>query len=273
LAAYAAGVPRILHTVHGWSFNDFMPGLQRRLLVFLEKFLACFTGTLVCVAKSCCDKGLLLGIGRPGQYRVIRAAVDLEPWRAFRGKTSASRRALGLPASVPVVGTLANCKPQKNPMDFVKVAARVAALIPKAHFVYIGDGPLRQPAQEMAFHLGLARQVHFLGWRKNAAQLAAGFDVFLLTSLWEGLPCVFPQALSLGLPVVATGVDGAAEIIREGENGFLCQPKDVSGLADRVVLLLKNSSLRKKMGRNAAKSVGKEWEIEDMVKKTEEEYG
>lgn len=272
LAAYAAGVEAVVHTVHGWSFHDFMGRLSRRAFIGLEKFLASFTGCLVCVARSVKDKGLLNGIGRPGQYAVIRAAVDLKSWKAAGKNPGKTRQAFGLPRGCLLVGSIANCKPQKNPEDFVRTAALVLKRVPKARFLYLGDGPLKQRAKDEAFRLGVGKQVLFPGWQKQVEALSGGFDVFLLTSLWEGLPCVFPQVLSQGVPVVATNVDGAPEIIREGVNGFLCQPKDVEALADRVILLLKNPALRRRMGRQAAKSVGKEWDVRDMVERTEELY-
>jgi glycosyltransferase involved in cell wall biosynthesis len=272
LAAWAAGVETVVHTVHGWSFNDFMGPFSRGLYVLLERFAATVTDRLVCVAQSVIDKGLLNRIGGPGQYALIRAAVDLKSWRAAGKNAAKARRVLGLPRGCALVGTMANCKPQKNPLDFVRVAAKVIARAPKTHFVYLGDGPLKSKALDEAFRLGIAKQVRFPGWQENAANLSAGFDVFLLTSLWEGLPCVFPQVMCQGVPVVATAVDGASEIVREGQNGFLCQPKDVDALADRVVLLLKDKSLCRKMSLAAARSVGREWDIPDMVEKTEKLY-
>jgi glycosyltransferase involved in cell wall biosynthesis len=218
------------------------------------------------------DQGLLNRIGRPEQYALVRAAVDLKAWRAQARDQKAIQRVLRLPLGSLLVGCIANCKPQKNPLDFVRVAARVIARVPRARFVYLGDGPLKEKAKETAFFLGLKAQVHFPGWQEKASLLSAGFDVFLLTSLWEGLPCVFPQVLSQGVPVVATGVDGAPEIIKEGFNGFLCQPRDVDALADRVVLLLKNPALRRRMGQAAKKSVGREWDVADMVEKTAKLY-
>src|SRR5690606_1451063 len=103
-----------------------------------------------------------------------------------------------------IVGCIANAKAQKCPEDFVKTAAAVSKKHSKAHFVYIGDGPRRPSALALAAFLGIADRVHFIGWKAEPQIYAAGFDVFLLTSLWEGLPCVFAQVMSLGLPIVAT---------------------------------------------------------------------
>lgn len=271
LAAFAARVPRVLHTVHGWSFNDFQREPAFRAFVILERLLAPLTDVLAVVAVSLREKGLLQRIGRPHQYALLRAAVDLDAWR----RTPRSRRALQAQVKglrPKVVGVIANLKPQKAPLDFVRIAAQVCAKAKDVDFVYVGDGPLRAEAQALAASLGAAKRVHLLGWQRDPRALAAGFDVFLLPSLYEGLPCVFPQALSLGLPVVASQVDGAAEIVREGANGYLCQPRDIDAFADRVLALLQDAALRKRLAAAAKRSVGPEFGFADMAAQTQRLY-
>jgi glycosyltransferase involved in cell wall biosynthesis len=263
LAAWAAGVPKIVHTVHGWSFHDQMPNPTRWFYILLERMLAKLTDTLCVVAHSCKDKGLLNGIGQPGQYRPLRAGIDLEAWQNARLS----------PHQGVVVGCIANCKPQKNPLDFVRVAHEAIKLAPQASFVYAGDGPLRGEAQALAESLGIAGRVKFSGWVSDPLALASSFDIFLLCSLWEGLPCVFPQMLALGIPVVATQVDGASEIIREGVNGYLCQGGDIAALADRVAALANDTSLRTRLGAAAKSGVPAEFGLEDMVLKAATIYG
>ena len=257
VAAWAAGVPVIVHTVHGWSFYDPQKNPARWAFIQLEKLLAHITTRLAVVAESCRDKGLLNGIGQPAQYQLLRAAVDLKAWSS----TPAARQGR-------TIGCIANCKEQKNPLDFVRVAAKVLAAVPEAKFVYVGDGPLRAEAEALAASQGVAEHVRFMGWVEDPRAVAASFDLFLLTSLWEGLPCVFPQVLSMGIPVVATGVDGAPEIIREGLNGYLCQPGDIDGLADRLVSILKKPELSARLSAQAKGSVGSEYGFEDMVQRT-----
>jgi glycosyltransferase involved in cell wall biosynthesis len=261
LAAWTAGVPSVLHTVHGWSFNDRMRNPLRWIYIHLERVLALLSDALCVVALSCRDKGLFNGVGRPRQYRLLRAGVDLEAWRAL------------LPTAHEglVVGCIANCKEQKNPLDFVRVAALALKREPELQFVYLGDGPLRKEAEALAQSLGVADHVNFKGWVEDPKELARGFDLFLLSSLWEGLPCVFAQVLSMGIPVVATDVDGASEIIHEGINGYLCQAGDVEALADRVSVLASDAGLRSRMS-GAAKNVDPEFDFQDMIKKTEAIY-
>ena len=278
VAAWLARVGRIVHTVHGWSFNDEQSGALFSFYRSWERWLARITDILAVVAQSCRDKGLLNGVGRADQYALLRAAVDLPAWAAVKRSRGAALAALrqgprplrGAPKFI--VGCIANCKAQKNPLDFVRVAARVLKQVPGAAFVYVGDGPLRPEAEALAKELGLGSRVRFIGWHKDPRALAVGFDVFLLTSLYEGLPCVFPQVLVQGTPVVATGVDGAAEIVREGVNGYLCQPRDVEALAERVIAILMDGPLRRRLGAAAKRSVSAEFAFDDMVGRTASLY-
>lgn len=260
-AAWIAGVPFIAHTVHGWSFNDFMKNPLRAAYIVLERRLATFTDALCVVALSCKDKGLFNRVGEASQYRLLRAAVNLQAW-----KNTPRTLHQGV-----VVGCIANCKDQKNPLDFVRVAAETLRLAPGCRFIYIGDGPLKPNAEALALNLGVADKVKFRGWAEDPKEAASEFDIFLLTSLWEGLPCVFPQVLSMGIPVVATNVDGAPEIIREGVNGYLCQPGDVPALADRVAALVEDGALRALLG-GAAKNVGPEFDFPGMISETAKIY-
>jgi len=267
LAAFLARTPKVLHTVHGWSFNDFQSGPAFTGLVLLERRLARISDHLLVVAASLRDKGLLLGVGRADRYTIVRAAVDLPAW----SRTPRSRAALKkqVPKLRPkVVGVIANLKHQKAPLDFVRIAALVCRRRRDVDFVYVGDGPLRAEAEALALSLGVRERLHFLGWQRSPRGLAAGFDVFLLPSLHEGLPCVFPQVLSLGVPVVASQVDGAAEIVKEGVNGFLCQPRDCGAFADRVGTLLDRPALRRRLSAAAKRSVGQDFSYPAMLEKS-----
>lgn len=271
LAGFVTRVPRRIHTVHGWSFNDFQREPAFRFFVWVERLLAPLTHVLAVVAVSLREKGLLQGIGRPHQYALLRAGVDLRAW----SKARHDRRALK--ALLPtlrkrVVGVVANLKPQKAPLDLVRVAAKVCARRKDVDFVYIGDGPLADEARALAKALGVGSRVRLLGWQREPARLAAGFDVFLLPSLFEGLPCVYPQALAAGIPVVGTQVDGASEIVREGVNGYLCQPHDIDALADRVGALLDDAPLRKRLAAAAPASVGHDFGLDAMLRRTAQLY-
>jgi glycosyltransferase involved in cell wall biosynthesis len=125
----------------------------------------------------------------------------------------------------------------------------VAAERPGVHFVLVGDGPLRADVEAQVGALGLAGRVRLTGLRRDVPALMHSFDVFVLSSLWEGLPRVLPQAMAAGLPIVATAVDGNAEVVTDGVNGFLTAPGDPDAMATAVVRLLDAPSLARRMGQ------------------------
>ena len=170
-----------------------------------------------------------------------------------------------------VVGMVACFKPQKNPLDFVRMAALVKEKCPGTRFILVGDGELRPDIEKLIEEKGLKNDVILTGWRYDVAKLLYAFDVFVLTSLFEGLPRVLPQAMCAKLPLVATAVDGSREAVKHGENGFLVKPKDPVEMAARICELFADAELRKRMGA-AGYAKASEWNQDEMVKKIEVVY-
>jgi glycosyltransferase involved in cell wall biosynthesis len=161
-------------------------------------------------------------------------------------------------------------KPQKAPRDFVDVAARVCARLPKTRFVLIGDGDLRAAVEDHIRSANLAARVRIVGWRRDIPAVMRALDAFLLTSHWEGLARVLLEARAARVPVVATRVGGTAEAIVDGRHGRLCERGDVSGLADRLCEILSDAALREKM-RNGGE-LPAEFDIHEMLAQCERLY-
>lgn len=272
LAARLAGVPVIIHSIHGFGFTRYQSAPVRRALIALECLAAKVTSRFFAVSEANRRLGVELGLFPESRCAVIRSGVDVEAIRKLGVDTTAKKRELGLEPGRPVVGMVAPMKPQKAPLDFVRVAARVAARRPEAQFLFVGDGELREAMEAEIARLDLAKSFRLAGWRRDVPAVMRCLDVFVLTSLWEGLPRVYLEAMACGVPVVGTRVDGAAEVVQDGVNGYLLAPGDVQGMADRVTALLANPTLAADMGRHGA-SLPPEFDIHDMVRRQEEEYG
>lgn len=272
LAAKLAGVPVIVHTVHGWSFHDHMPTWRKTLYVTLEKFAAVLTDAMIVVAAPDIDKGLREGIGKPGDYHIIRSAIPLDEFDPARVDPQAVRRELGIPLDAPVLGNVGRFSPQKNPLDWVGVAARVARELPECHFLLVGDGPLRPEVEAALAEFGIADRTILTGLRRDVPNLLAAMDVFLLTSLWEGLPRVIPQSLAMRVPVVANRADGTVEAITHGETGYLCAPGDLDVLAAHCLELLRDPVARHVMGERGREFALREFDVHAMVRDIETLY-
>lgn len=138
------------------------------------------------------------------------------------------------------VGTAVVLSEQKGLTHLISAAEQLHQRHPDIRFVIAGDGPLRQQLEQQAADAGLEQCLHFMGYQTNIPAIAAAFDVYVLPSLWEGLPLSLIEALALGKPVIASDVGGNAEIILDGENGFIVAAKDQQGLADRIGQLYEN---------------------------------
>jgi len=267
-AARAAGADAIVHSIHGFGFHDGQSRPMRALYVGLERMASRWTDVFVAVSEENIRTGENAGILTRDRCRLIRSGFDTS--RFLAGSRGEGRKILGIPEGVPVVGTVAVFKPQKAPLDFVETARRVAAEIPGSRFVMIGDGELRNEAERVVAGAGLSGRFSFPGWRPEIPDLMAAFDVFLLTSRWEGLPKVVPQALIAGCPVVATAVDGTREIVDPGMDGVLAPPGDVDALARGVADILAGR-LRLDAARKRDRLV-REFDQDEMVRAQERLY-
>jgi len=264
-AAVLAGVPVILHTVHGWSFNGTQPAWLRRIYVTLERVAARFTDRLIVVSSRNRDCGLANGIGREDQYDVIHSGIDIERFRRSPRDRELVRRELGIEPGQILVGTVACLKPQKAPLDFVRAAAEAHSRDGRLRFILVGGGELASQTEELVRALGLSGIVNLLGWRHDVVELLHAMDVFLLTSLFEGLPRAVLQAMAAGVPVIATAVDGTPEVVRDRETGLLVPPARPEEAARGVLELVANDELRRRCIRQARRALGTRFDVHRMV--------
>jgi len=271
-AARLAGVPVIFHTAHGFGFHDFQRPLVKRFYVWLERATARITTKLVVVSYANAQKGTQHGIFKKGDWVLCRDAIAVDEFLK-PGPRKTRLRDWGVPEDRTVVGMVACFKPQKAPVDFVDLAARVLATRKDVHFVMAGDGELRPQVEARIRELGIRSHVTLLGWQRedDMPEVYRNLDVVVLTSLWEGLPCVFSEAMAAGLPIVATNVDGAREAVIDGDSGFLHEPHDMAGMSCSVLKLVADPELRLAMGRRG-KSRVMEFDISTSVENLESAY-
>lgn len=254
IAAKKAGVPVIVHTVHGWGLQEGMNPFKKWVYVMLERYCAGFTDKLIVVSKFNIDKGLKHKIGSMKQYQVIYSGIPINKFSRKINKTK-KRKELGLDDN-PVVCMVGRLDKQKNPTDFIKAASIVSREIPDAQFIIVGGGPLESRCRNLIKQLGL-ENIHILGFRDDVAEILQISDIFVLTSLWEGLPRLFPESMAAKKPIVATNVDGAPEAIKNGRNGFIVQTHKPKLIAEKVLYLLNNPAKAKDLGKEGLKMVEK----------------
>lgn len=270
-AARRAGIPVILHSIHGFGFTPGQSPLKRWFYKSAERITSRVTDHFIAVSDSNRKDGVRYGLFNPGRCTVIRSGFDLDRFRKAEAIEVELARNPGIEPGTPLVLMVACLKPQKAPLDFIKVAACVYREMPEIRFLLAGDGELKDHLIAKVRKSGLEGIFFHLGWRDDVPQLMKTSRIVVLTSLWEGLPRVIPQAKAAGRPVVATAVDGSVEAIRDGVDGYLCQPGDVSAVARRVIHLLKNPEEAARMGLKGSETV-QEWNQDAMVRQQEELY-
>ncbi|HWG63100.1 MAG TPA: glycosyltransferase [Streptosporangiaceae bacterium] len=259
LAARRAGVPRIVHTYHGFPFHDFQAAARRQMYVQIERYLGQFTDLAMCVGSGVAVEAVRRELIPPHRVTTIGVVADgadplvagkSAPTPADRGR---ARAALGLPPGGTVVGMVGRLTYQKAPQDFL--AALEALGRPEVTGVWVGDGELAGEVRRLADKKAGVRLV-LAGERADVSSLLPAFDVFALPSRYEGLPTVVVEAMACGVPVVATAVNAVADVVIPGETGLLVPPARPERMAEAIGFLLDSPADAARMAAAARSRLG-----------------
>ena len=171
-----------------------------------------------------------------------------------------------------LVGTVARLQPEKGIESFLNAAARIAPLFPMARFVIVGDGPLREELAALAEDLGLGDRLHFLGFRPDASAVMGSLDVLVVPSLTEGSPLVTLEAMSAGIPIIASAVGGIPDQVLHGRDGLLVPPGDPGAIAEALISLLRDSARARRLGEAGRRRAASLYSHETMVQQIEAVY-
>jgi glycosyltransferase involved in cell wall biosynthesis len=276
IAARAAGTPIIVHTLHSLVFGEHESALKNGLYIRLKRLCAPMTHKIISVCDATKDGAIARGIGKPEQHLTIFSGFDTRPFLRIRDELSAveAKRRLGLSPEHLVVGKVARLFPHKGHDHFMEAAKLIAAREPRARFLLVGDGILRESLESQARDFGIRDRFVFVGLVKPDAvpALVQAMDVAVHTSIREGIARVIPQAAAVGKPVVAFRMDGAPEVIRDGETGFLAAPCDARDVAERVLEIIDDEPRRQAMGEGGRKFVAVNFPVEVMVSRINDVY-
>ncbi len=266
LAARRAGVPVIIHGIHGPSFGPFQGFWANQLFLGAERWAGRMTTHFITVAQAMADQYLAAGIGSPNQYTRIFSGFNLEPFLTA-SPDPALRQRWGIEPDDMVVGKIARLFKLKGHDDLFAAAPDLVQACPRIKFLLVGDGAWRKRFEELARASGLTRHFIFTGLvpPEEVPPLVGIMDILVHLSRREGLARALPQALAAGRPVIAYDCDGAREICRDGETGFLVTPGDRAGLQRRVLELACDASQRARLGNRGRDLVRAEFGVEQMV--------
>jgi glycosyltransferase involved in cell wall biosynthesis len=219
----------------------------------------------ICASEAI--RQLLLGDGIPPQRAVtVHEGIDLG--RVAAAAPAALHEELWLPHGAPIVGNVAALVPHKGQRHLVDAAALVVRRVPDARFVIAGEGELRGALEQQIKHHGLEKHVLLAGFRPDILSLHKAFDIFVMSSVTEGLGTSLLDAMACGRSVVATRAGGIPEVVQDGVTGLLVPPRDHEAMADAIVKLLKDEELRKAMGAEGRALANTRFNADRMVQDT-----
>ncbi len=267
-AAKMAGVKLIIHTIHGFPFHKYQNFFSFYIYLILEKIAAKFCHKLIAVGEDVMNYGLRYKVGGKKQYLIIRAGIDTNLFKKAKVNRKEYLKKYGINHKDFIVGMIGNLKKQKNSIEFINIACEVIKKGKNISFIFAGDGPLKSKANMLIKKLNLDEKVKFVGWVNEPEKFIKSLDIFLLTSLWEGLPCTLIQAIVAKKFCIATDINGNREIINKINCGFLYKPGDYKTAAEKI-LEIKDKKI--KMPDNIYKTL-KEFDENFMLKEYERVY-
>ena len=266
IAAARAGVPVIIHHIHGPSFGPFQGALANYIFTAAERYAAKFTTHFVCSAAAMTRLYLAAGIGRPENYTRIFSGFKVAPFVSATNDPLL-RDQLRIPREAFVIGKIARLFPLKGHDDLLNVLPKILPRCPQAHLLLVGDGVLRPQLEARARELGFADKVTFTGLVPPEAvpRYVGIMDCLAHLSTREALSRALPQALAAGKPVVAYDFDGANEVCLDNQTGFIVRLGHENAAAERLLLLAQNPQLRAEFGQRGQKLVCENFAVEQMV--------
>jgi len=270
-AARRARTPAVVHTLHGIHYLHYRNPSLRWLYVLLERMYSRSTDRLILVCQSDLRQARTHRLAPEEKMTVIMNGTDFRP--ELGADDIARRRSeLGWLPDRPVIGTVARLHRQKGVVNLLRAAPKILSACPEVRVAVVGEGPQSGSLRREAQRLGLDGHLLFLGERRDAASFMALFDMFVLPSLWEGLPFVLVEAAAWGKPIVATAVDGVPEILEDGKTGLLVPPGDPTALADAVIRLLRDKEEARRLGEMARTLVPPRFPLRRMIEQTQNLY-
>ncbi|MFX0135719.1 MAG: glycosyltransferase family 4 protein [Candidatus Hodarchaeota archaeon] len=258
IAGKIAGIPSIIHTDHARQWPD------KKRYMFAEWFLSHFVNKIVAVSENVKQDLITYEKINPQKITIILNGINGQNNNLKMGVIE-RKKALRIENYSPILGLGVRLTYQKGITYLLKAMPEIIKHFPRALLLIIGGGELRQNLEDEACSLGICRNVRFLGPRLDMKDIIQLLDIYVLPSLWEGLPLVVLEAMAAKKPIVATAVGGTPTAIIHGESGILVPAKEPTALTEAILNILKNSTLAKSLSKNAYRRFTEQFSVERMV--------
>lgn len=260
----------LVYTIHGWSFHDDQQALIRKIRMMGEQLLLNKSDVNISVSVSNQQTGKKYF--PKFKSEVINNGIDqkkFDPSRTFKN----IRQELNIAPDATLLLFVARFIHQKQPLKLIEAFAKAAPQNPKLQLLMVGDGDQKSTALQMVKELGLGNRVIFQPFRQDVPDVLAAADIFVLPSLWEGLPIGLLEAMAMGKAIIGTQVDGTSEVIRHNENGLLIATDGlVANLSSSLLTLAADTSLQARLGAAARNTISSTYSASNMTREIEAIY-
>jgi len=273
-AAWKCRVPCVIHSVHGAPFHPFQNRLSRRFFVACERWAANRCHHMISVANAMTELMVAAKVAERSKFTTIYSGMDVEPFLNSAKHREGVRKRLGFQETDVVFGKIARLYHLKGHTYVIQAAKQVCNQNPRIKFLFVGDGILREQFELEILRSGLSDRFVFTGLvpPDQVPDYIGAMDVLVHASLREGLARALPQALIASKPAISFDIDGAKEVVLDGETGFLLPAKQILGLSQAIDQLARNEGLREKMGQRGRVLFTEQFRHETMTRKIRELY-
>lgn len=260
----------IIYTIHGWSFHQDQGSFVKRIRIFGEKYLTSKSDINISVSASNQQSGK--NYINNFNSIVINNGIDQNKFNPDK-EYKDIRTELNIPVNSVLILFIARFTSHKQPLKLIKAFEIAAQLNPEMHLLMVGDGDQKKEAEKLLDNSTIKNKVTLQGFRQDVPDILAAADIFVLPSLWEGLPIGLLEAMAMGKAVIATRVDGTVEVIKDDKNGILLETNNlIPALSDALIKLSRNNQLRKLFGKKAIETIAERFNAINMTKEIEEVY-
>jgi glycosyltransferase involved in cell wall biosynthesis len=246
----------------------YLSSSKKWFYILLERYAASLSDALITVSELNRQEAMNIKLAPPEKFRTIYSGIDLNRFKVDVDRIEQCR-SLGLSPDLPIIGTIGRLTTQKAPLDFVAAAKTVLQQKPNVQFIMVGDGPLASEVQQA---IGAEQRIKVLGYRADIPGILAVLDVFVLSSLWEGLGRALTEAMIMSVPVAATAVDGVPELVSHEQTGLLSPPGQPAQLAENIIRLLDDPEEAQRMKERGRNRVVPTFGVERMIEQIETLY-
>jgi len=273
LAARLAGVPVIIHTVHGFAFHEEEPMWRQSLFKILEILASRWCDKMIFISQPLIDWALKEGITTKDKIIKIYSGIDLDKFRPLNeNEETLIRKKWGINENDAVIGIVSKLWEGKGHEVLISAFREIKKEIKTAKLVIVGEGPLQGRLNRLVKTLGLEESVIFTGFQSDVSEIISCFDVAVLPSFFEGMGRVLLEAMAMGKPVVASRVGGIPDLVKDNINGFLTEPGDEKALSGALKMLLTDSALADRMGNEGRRTINDQFSSKMMVRLIKDLY-